>query len=141
MRPSFEVADVLDAQWSEAQHSGSFNTWQLRALDALRRCRTASPGSHADGCSSCGHLRLSYNSCRNRHCPKCQGTACEKWVQAREEELCLCLIFMWSLPCPKRSTNCVCISPGYCMTCCSKQHGVCSVVLVMTISGLEHKQV
>jgi hypothetical protein len=69
------------------QCSDSFNTWQLRTLDAVRRCRTASLGSHVDGCTSCGHLRISYNSCRNRHCPKCQGAQREKWIQAREAEL------------------------------------------------------
>lgn len=87
MRAAFEVADVLTAHWSEVQDSGSFNSWQLRTLDAVKRCRTASLGSHVDGCTSCGHLSISYDSCRNRHCPKCQGTAREKWIQAREEEL------------------------------------------------------
>jgi hypothetical protein len=86
MRPAFEVADVLNAHWSAVQH-GSFNTWQLRTLDALRRCRSTSMGSHADGCTSCGHVRISYNSCRNRHCPKCQGTQREQWIQARQEDL------------------------------------------------------
>ena len=87
MQAAFEVANVLDAHWSAVQQSGWFNTWQLRTLDAVKRCRTASLGSHVDGCTSCGHVRISYNSCRNRHCPKCQGTAREKWIQAREEEL------------------------------------------------------
>ena len=86
MRPAFEVADVLNAHWSGVQQS-SLNTWQLRTLDAVRRCRSASMGSHADGCTSCGHLRISYNSCRNRHCPKCQGRQREQWIQAREQEL------------------------------------------------------
>jgi Putative transposase/Transposase zinc-binding domain len=86
MQPAFEVADVLNAHWSRVQHS-SLNTWQLRTLDAVRRCRSASMGSHADGCTSCGHLRISYNSCRNRHCPKCQGRQREQWIQARQEEL------------------------------------------------------
>ena len=54
---------------------------------AVRRCRTAALGSHVDGCTSCGHMRISYNSCRNRHCPKCQGTEREKWIQARQAEL------------------------------------------------------
>lgn len=87
MAPAFEVADVLNAHWLQVQHSGNFNTWQLRTLDALRRCRTASLGSHIDGCTACGHLRISYNSCRNRHCPKCQSNERERWIQAREDEL------------------------------------------------------
>jgi hypothetical protein len=87
MQPAFEVAGVLKAHWPLLQQSGGFNRWQLRTLDAVRRCRTASLGSHVDGCTSCGHLRISYNSCRNRHCPKCQGKEREKWIQAREAEL------------------------------------------------------
>jgi hypothetical protein len=87
MAPAFEVAGVLNAHWSQVQYSGRFNTWQLRTLDAVRRCRTASLGSHVDGCTSCGHLSISYNSCRNRHCPKCQGREREKWIQARQADL------------------------------------------------------
>lgn len=86
MQPAFEVSDVLNAHWPEVQHS-NFNTWQLRTLDAVRRCRSASLGAHVDGCTACGHLRISYNSCRNRHCPKCQGRQREEWIQARQEEL------------------------------------------------------
>lgn len=86
MQPALEVADVLNAHWPAVQYS-RLNTWQLRTLDAVRRCRSASLGSHIDGCTSCGHLRISYNSCRNRHCPKCQGAQREKWIHAREEEL------------------------------------------------------
>ena len=87
MAPAFAVADVLNAHWLKVLHSGQYNTWQLRTLDAVRRCRTASLGSHIDGCTSCGHLRISYNSCRNRHCPKCQSNEREKWIQARQAEL------------------------------------------------------
>lgn len=87
MAPLHEVADVLDAHWPQVQQCGKFNTWQLRTLDAVKRCRTAALGAHVDGCSGCGHLRISYNSCRNRHCPKCQGIQREQWIQAREQEL------------------------------------------------------
>jgi hypothetical protein len=87
MPPAFEVASVLEAYWPQVQQGEGFNRWQLRTLDAVRRCRTASLGSHVDGCTSCGHVRISYNSCRNRHCPKCQGAEREKWIQAREAEL------------------------------------------------------
>ncbi len=87
MQPRHEVAYVLNAHWSSVQQSGRFNTWQLRTMDALRRCRTAALGAHVDACTNCGHLRVSYNSCRNRHCPKCQGTQREQWIQARKEEL------------------------------------------------------
>ena len=82
-----EVADVLDAHWPQVEQSATINSWQLRTLGAVKRCRTAALGSHVDGCTSCGHLRISYNSCRNRHCPKCQGKERDKWIQARETEL------------------------------------------------------
>ena len=87
MRPAFEVADVINSHWKETVRAEQFNTWQLRTLDAIRRCRTASMGGHVDLCTSCGHIRISYNSCRNRHCPKCQQVQRERWIQAREAEL------------------------------------------------------
>lgn len=87
MQPEYEVAGVLNAHWPAVQQSRKFNTWQLRTLHAVRRCRSAALGAHVDGCISCGHLRISYNSCRNRHCPKCQSNQREKWIQAREQEL------------------------------------------------------
>lgn len=87
MQPQWEVAGVLNAHWPAVQQSTKLNTWQLRTLHAVRRCRTADLGAHVDGCTSCGHLRISYNSCRNRHCPKCQSNQREKWIQAREQEL------------------------------------------------------
>lgn len=87
MRPAFELADVINSHWKDLLRAGQFNTWQLRTMDAIRRCRTASLGGHVDLCTSCGHVRISYNSCRNRHCPKCQQIQREKWIQAREDEL------------------------------------------------------
>lgn len=87
MRPAYEVADVLNAHWQEVVRSSQYNTWQLRTLDAIRRCRTASMGGHVDLCADCGHVHISYNSCRNRHCPKCQQIQRERWIQAREAEL------------------------------------------------------
>src|SRR6266436_8654143 len=56
-------------------------------LLAIARCRTAALGGHRDQCSDCGHTAISYNSCRNRHCPRCQGNARLRWLQAREQEL------------------------------------------------------
>lgn len=72
MKATFEVADVLNKCWDQYK-SVCKNTWQIRTLNAIRRCRTASMGGHVDACSSCGNITISYNSCRNRHCPKCQG--------------------------------------------------------------------
>ena len=63
-------------------------TWaQLKVLRAIERCRTAAPGGHRDQCERCGYQTISYNSCRNRHCPKCQTNAREKWLRARKQEL------------------------------------------------------
>jgi hypothetical protein len=84
MQPAVEVADVL--RKVEVAALG-LNTWQQRTLYALQKCRTAALGGHIDACDSCGNIRISYNSCRNRHCPKCQGKQKDKWIQAREAEL------------------------------------------------------
>jgi hypothetical protein len=83
-----EVADVLHAQ---GDHFLERHPWlsvqQRTVLRALTRCRTAALGGHRDRCDACGHRALSYNSCRNRHCPKCQAQARERWLAAREQEL------------------------------------------------------
>jgi hypothetical protein len=81
-----EVADILQKLGNKVQQLG-LNTWQLRTLSAIRRCRTADLGGHIDACDECGKISISYNSCRNRHCPKCQGKNREDWIQARTTEL------------------------------------------------------
>jgi hypothetical protein len=81
------VADVLKKHWSKVESAAGINGWQLRTLAAIMRCRTAAMGGHVDACSDCGSVRISYNSCRNRHCPTCQGRKREAWIQAREAEL------------------------------------------------------
>ncbi len=87
MKAAIEVANVLQAHWPQVEQSPVINRWQLRTLGAVMRCRSSAMGSHVDGCTDCGHLRISYNSCRNRHCPKCQGRQREQWIQNREAEL------------------------------------------------------
>jgi Putative transposase/Transposase zinc-binding domain len=87
-RPAVEVADIVRAQGDRfrAQHpwlSGA----QRRALRAIERCRTAALGEHRDRCTACGYRPVSFNSCRNRHCNKCQAQARERWLQARAREL------------------------------------------------------
>ncbi|MCP9768871.1 IS91 family transposase, partial [Lacihabitans sp. LS3-19] len=72
MQSKWEVADILYRLGEKVEDIG-INTWQLRTLSAIKRCRTAALGGHIDACDSCGNISLSYNSCRNRHCPKCQG--------------------------------------------------------------------
>lgn len=88
MQAPHEVADVLQKRNSELFHLCQ-NSWQLRTLQAIRKCRTAAMGGHIDHCNNpnCGKLHLSYNSCRNRHCPKCQGHKREEWIRAREADL------------------------------------------------------
>lgn len=63
------------------------NGWQLRNLRAIQHCRTTAFGGHIDACDACGNISISYNSCRNRHCPQCQGHKREEWIQAREADL------------------------------------------------------
>lgn len=86
MRPKKEVADVLHKMGDNVEQIG-LNNWQLRTLRAIKQCRTADMGGHIDSCDECGNLSISYNSCRNRHCPKCQGKNREEWINARESEL------------------------------------------------------
>ena len=86
MRPTYEVAQVLNRNQHRLSHYCA-NSWQARSLHALRKCRTAALGGHVDQCDHCSNLSMSYNSCRNRHCPKCQGEQRESWIQAREAEL------------------------------------------------------
>ena len=88
-RPTFEVADILRVQGDRflERYRSSFDFQQLKAFRAILRCRTAALGGHRDACPSCGHQAISYNSCRNRHCPKCQTQARQRWLAAREREL------------------------------------------------------
>jgi Putative transposase/Transposase zinc-binding domain len=89
-RPTVEVADILRAQGNRFldRHEKSFDFQQLKAFRAIPRCRTAALGGHIDACPGCGYqAAISYNSCRNRHCPKCQTQLRERWIAAREREL------------------------------------------------------
>ncbi len=88
-RPPIEVADIIRAA-SESFFEGSqkWFTWlHLKVLNAILRCRTAALGGHVDACSGCGYEAISFNSCRNRHCPKCQANARDHWLEARQKEL------------------------------------------------------
>jgi hypothetical protein len=87
-RPAVEVADILHAQGHTFFEQHPWLSVQQRSvLRAIARCRTAALGGHLDRCDACGHQAISYNSCRNRHCPKCQAQARERWLHAREREL------------------------------------------------------
>jgi hypothetical protein len=86
---SLEVADVFRAAGAgyRAAQAGHLNLAQLKVMSAIQNCRTAALGGHVEGCDACGHRRIAYNSCRNRHCPKCQGAAARAWLAEREADL------------------------------------------------------
>src|SRR6202790_1846354 len=88
-RPPLEVADLIrTAGTGFIERSRKWITWKhVKVLLAIRRCRTAALGGHLDECTRCGHRAISYNSCRNRHCPKCQAGARDRWLAARRQEL------------------------------------------------------
>jgi len=88
-RPVPEVADIFrnhGAAWRRA-NAGHVSLGQLKVMSAIERCRTAALGGHVARCEACSHTIIAYNSCRNRHCPKCQGTAAKQWLAEREAEL------------------------------------------------------
>jgi hypothetical protein len=88
-RPRLEVADVFHhhgADWRRA-NAGHVSLGQLKVMSAVEQCRSAVLGGHVERCQDCGHSRVAYNSCRNRHCPKCQGAAARDWLAAREADL------------------------------------------------------
>ena len=87
MKPTLELAQVIERFGKEFDNQHAPNAYIKRALGALLRCRTAALGGHIDKCDTCGHVRISYNSCRNRHCPKCQNTQSQAWVQDRKADL------------------------------------------------------
>lgn len=87
MKPRHELAEVIGRFADEFERRHSPNSYVKRTLSALLRCRTSSLGGHVDKCDQCGHIRISYNSCRNRHCPKCQNIQKEAWVENRKQDL------------------------------------------------------
>jgi hypothetical protein len=91
VRPKLEVADIFRRHgpaWRQA-NAGHVSLGQLKVMSAIENCRTAALGGHVARCenANCGHTQIAYNSCRNRHCPKCQGAAAREWLAAREAEL------------------------------------------------------
>jgi hypothetical protein len=88
-RPALEVAAIFrdhGAAWRDA-NAGHVSLGQLQVMSAIERCRTVALGGHVAACEDCDHTQIAYNSCRNRHCPKCQGAAARDWLAAREAEL------------------------------------------------------
>ena len=89
MRAALELADIFRAAGPayRANHAGHLSLAQLKVMSAIETCRTAALGGHVESCEDCGHRRVAYNSCRNRHCPRCQGAAAREWLAAREADL------------------------------------------------------
>jgi hypothetical protein len=88
-RPALEVADIFRAHgpaWRQTQ-TGHLSLGQLKVMSAIEQCRTAALGGHVLRCDSCDTVEVSYNSCRNRHCPKCQAKAAQRWLDARQADL------------------------------------------------------
>jgi hypothetical protein len=88
-RQTLEVADIFRAQgqvWRQA-HAGHISLDQLKVMSSIEACRSAALGGHVLRCSACAHQQIAYNSCRNRHCPRCQGSAAHRWLEARQADL------------------------------------------------------
>jgi hypothetical protein len=89
VRADLEVADIFRSAGPayRSAHAGHVSLQQLKVMTAIENCRTAALGGHVEACADCGHWRVAYNSCRNRHCPKCQGAAARTWLATREADL------------------------------------------------------
>ena len=88
-RPALEVADIFRGHgpaWRQT-HAGHVSLDQLKVMSAIERCRTVALGGHVARCADCAYTTIAYNSCRNRHCPKCQSAAAKDWLADREAEL------------------------------------------------------
>jgi len=103
-RPAIELADIFrryGPAWRIA-NAGHVSLAQLKVMSAIESCRTAALGGHVERCEDCSHVRIAYNSCRNRHCPKCQAMAAKEWLADREAELLPVAYFhvVFTLPAP-----------------------------------------
>jgi hypothetical protein len=105
VRPKWEVADVITSHGESFLRAYPQSGQVIKTLTAIRDCRTAALGGHKQQCNCCGHVQYQYNSCRNRHCPKCQAVNREKWIWHREQELLPVSYFhiVFTLPCELNS--------------------------------------
>jgi hypothetical protein len=109
-RTALEVADIFrdhGPAWRKA-NAGHVSLGQLKVMSAIERCRTAALGGHVEQCQDCRHTLIAYNSCRNRHCPKCQGAAARDWLADRQAELlpAPCYHVVFTLPAPIADIAC-----------------------------------
>ena len=86
-RPSHDLSEIIALYGTDFEQKHAPTDQQRSVLAKLSECRTSPLGGHVDACDACGTIRISYNSCRNRHCPKCQATSRERWIEAREDDL------------------------------------------------------
>ena len=91
MRPALEVADIFRRHGGayRAEHAATLSNGQRRVMGAIEACRTPALGGHVEQCADCGEVRIAYNSCRDRHCPKCQGLARVQWLIDRRRRPCV----------------------------------------------------
>lgn len=82
-----EVADIFREYGEDYKRKHKLPGRMIKVMNAIESCRTSKLGGHIDECDNCGHIKISYNSCRNRHCPKCQGLAKERWLIDRKKDL------------------------------------------------------
>lgn len=101
-RPALEVADIFRRYGATSRATCALTTAQRRVMTAIETCRTAALGGHVEQCDACGHARITYNSCRNRHCPKCQSLARAAWVEHRTAERLDCEYFHVVFTLPER---------------------------------------
>lgn len=87
MKPRYEFAEILKRYGAAFRNQYKLSAQQLKVLRAIEQCRTSALGGHKDVCDKCGYVRITYNSCRNRHCPKCQSTDRERWIMERENDI------------------------------------------------------
>ena len=122
MRADLEVADIFRVAGPayRAAHAGHLSLFQLKVMTAIETCRTAALGGHVEACEDCGHWRIAYNSCRNRHCPKCQGAAARTWLEAREADLLPVGYFHVVFTLPAEIANIAFQNKAVVLICCSR---------------------
>ena len=103
-RSGVELADIFRAYGEAYRRDHRLPVSHLKVIEAMERCRTAALGGHLERCDSCGFERPAYNSCRSRHCPKCQSLAKVKWLANKSQNSCRWDTSIWCLPCPTNST-------------------------------------
>src|SRR5438445_2272164 len=115
--PALELGDIfrLHGPAYLTTFGESLSHEQKQALRAIAVCRTAALGGHVEECDRCGYRKISYCSCRNRHCPKCHGQARARWLEQRAAELLPVEYFQWSSPCPSWSRRWRCGTSGWFM--------------------------